>query len=75
MSGPPQVPVTARRARGFYWQSTMPTLVSHISDLAFAELFPDGTDQMPELDLDLDVQDVDLHAPMPELEIAVPGRW
>ena len=53
----------------------MPTLVSHISELAFAELFPDGTEQMPELDLDLDVQDLDLLAPAPELETAVPGRW
>ena len=53
----------------------MPTLVSHISELAFSELFPDGTDQMPELDLDLDANDLDLHAPASELEIAVPGRW
>ena len=53
----------------------MPTVVSHISELAFAELFPDGTDQMPELDLDLDVQDLDFRTPAPELEIAVPGRW
>lgn len=53
----------------------MPTLVSHISELTFAELFPDGTDDMPELDLDLDAHDPDLHAPAPELEIALPGRW
>jgi hypothetical protein len=53
----------------------MPTLVSHISELAFAELFPDGIDQMPELDLDLDAHDLDLLEPSPELEIAAPGRW
>ena len=55
----------------------MPTLVSHISELAFAELFPDGPEQMPELDLDLDLDanDLDLRAPAPELEIALPGRW
>jgi hypothetical protein len=53
----------------------MPTLVSHISEIAFAESLPDGRDAMPELDLDLDVQDLDLHEPAPELEIALPGRW
>ena len=53
----------------------MPTPVSHISELAFAELFPDGTDQVPELDLDLDEEDLDLRTPAPELEIALPGRW
>jgi hypothetical protein len=53
----------------------MPTLVSHISELAFAELMPDGAEQMPELDLDLDLQDVHLHVPESELEIALPGRW
>ena len=53
----------------------MPTLVSHISELAFAELLPDGHDYFPELDLDLDAQDKDLYAPTSELEIALPGRW
>ena len=53
----------------------MPTLVSHISEIALAELVPDGPLQLAELDLDLDVQDIDLHAPESELEIALPGCW
>ena len=53
----------------------MPTLVSHISEIAFAELVPDGHDPLAELDLDLDLQDIDLHVPASELEIALPGRW
>jgi hypothetical protein len=53
----------------------MPTLVSHISEIALAEMAPDGRDSMPELDLDLDIQDLDLLEPAPELEIALPGRW
>ena len=53
----------------------MPTLLSHISEIAYAELVPDGSQQLAELDLDLDLQDVDLHAPESELEIALPGRW
>ena len=53
----------------------MPTLVSHISEIAFAELVPDGPPHLAELDLDLDVQDVDLHVPESELEIALPGCW
>jgi hypothetical protein len=53
----------------------MPTLVSHISELAYAELMPDGLYLAPELDLDLDVQDTELHVPESELEIALPGRW
>lgn len=61
--------------RGFYIQSTMPTLVSHISEIAFAELVPDGAQLLSELDLDLDMQDIDLHVPESELEIALPGRW
>ena len=57
----------------------MPTLLSHISEIAYAELVPDGSMQLAELDLDLDldldVQDIDLHVPESELEIALPGRW
>ena len=54
----------------------MPTLVSHTSSIAFAELVPDGMDQTPEFDLDLDHQDVEAHVPeFAELEIALPGRW
>ena len=53
----------------------MPTLVSHISEIALAELLPDGAQQRSELDLDLDAQDVNLYAPESELEIALPGRW
>jgi hypothetical protein len=53
----------------------MPTLVSHISEIAFAELVPDGSGALLDLDLDLDVQDVDLHVPESELEVALPGRW
>jgi hypothetical protein len=53
----------------------MPTLVSHISEIAFAEMIPDGSQHLLELDLDLDVQDIDLHVPESELEIALPGRW
>jgi hypothetical protein len=53
----------------------MPTLVSHISEIAFAELLPDGPGVQPDLDLDLDLQDVELHVPESELEIALPGRW
>jgi hypothetical protein len=53
----------------------MPTLVSHISEIAFAELVPDGSMQLAELDLDLDFQDVELHVPESELEIALPGCW
>jgi hypothetical protein len=53
----------------------MPTLVSHISELAFAELVPDGREFFSELDLDLDAQDINLYVPESELEIALPGRW
>jgi hypothetical protein len=55
----------------------MPTLVSHshIPALVLAELTPDGYYERPELDLDLDVQDADLHEPESRLEVAVPGRW
>jgi hypothetical protein len=53
----------------------MPTLVSHISEIAFAELVPDGAQLLSELDLDLDMQDIDLYLPESELEIALPGRW
>jgi hypothetical protein len=67
--------VTPAGAPGFYGQSTMPTLVSQISELAYAELIPDGAQHLPELDLDLDLQDVELHVPESELEIALPGRW
>jgi hypothetical protein len=55
----------------------MPTLVSHISEIAFAELVPDGNlpVALAELDLDLDAQDIQLHVPESELEIALPGSW
>ena len=54
----------------------MPTLLSsHIPALVVAELLPDGADQVPELDLDLDSQDCQLHEPESDLEIALPGRW
>lgn len=53
----------------------MPPIVSHNPEIALAEMVPDGRTPAPELDPDLDVQDVDLHEPPSELEIAVPGRW
>jgi hypothetical protein len=54
----------------------MPTLVSHISEIAYAELLPDGSMLLAELDLDVDLQDVvDLHVPESECEIALPGCW
>lgn len=54
----------------------MPTLVSHISEIAFAELIPDGLAHMPEYDLDLDHQDAEQHVPeLGTLEVALPGRW
>ncbi len=53
----------------------MPTFVSQITELALAELLPDGFQPTTDLDLDLDRQDVDLHAPESQLEIALPGRW
>ena len=74
-AGPLRIFVTRRGPRGLFGQSTMPILVSHISEIAFAEMAPDGRDSMPELDRDLDIQDLDLLEPAPELEIALPGRW